>query len=125
MSVSYPKGMMPPVPAPMSQPVKAKAAPSGGFAKALTHHGHVGAALKAGNASKAMHHIGHMMLAVRNASSAAAPTGAMAPPSPAEELPETGTAEGTDDANEPETSLPPKRPVAFKRGAFAAMKGRK
>lgn len=122
MSVSYPKGMMPPVPAPMSQPVKAKAAPSGGFAKALTHHGHVGAALKAGNASKAMHHIGHMMLAVRNASSAAAPTGAMAPPSPAEELPETGTADGTD---EPEASLPAKKPAPFNRSAFAAMKGRK
>jgi hypothetical protein len=38
--------------------------------KAMTHHGHIGAALKAGNAQQAMHHVGHLMLALRAVPSA-------------------------------------------------------
>lgn len=39
------------------------------LSKAMTHHGHIGAALKAGNAQQAMHHVGHLMLALRAAPS--------------------------------------------------------
>lgn len=117
MPVSYPKGvsgMSPAVVAPLSPPVRGTPAPPGGFAKALTHHGHVGKALKVGDAKKAMHHIGHMMLAIRNASPVAAPATATGVPMPDD-------SDGTDDGSTPATPpmAPTKKP--FNRGVFSAM----
>lgn len=126
MAVSYPRGMAPAVPAPLAPQPKGTPAPPGGFQKALTHHAHVGTALKAGNAKQAMHHIGHMMLALKNGMKAGmkpqtAPTGMAALPSPATEVADGADSEGTNDAAE-SSALPAKKPNPFNRGAFGAMK---
>ncbi len=153
MSVSYPKGMMPPKPglspkgptggpiiksaiaAPGKQPVKGIGQTSNPYTRATHHHGMIGKALEAKNHALAMHHTGHMLQALKQAGSSSA-TGVTAPPTDTEEIGENYSASGTDDGptsaelppqtKQPSTAQSPpagKKPANIK-AFFGAMKAK-
>lgn len=120
-------GMKSPVPATTGQiPGSAPSMGTGHFAKALEHHGHAGAALKAGDGKKAMHHLGHMLSAITKAGKTTPPgqmTGAKAPPmaaAPNGALPPDDGSDGMPTASIPSNPAKP----SFNRSIFAKMKGK-
>lgn len=148
MSVSYPKGSPRPVlkTAPMASMPSAPSAPTGmsrphapvpagtgatpgakpttgHFGNAMTHHGHLGAALKSGDASAAMKHVGHILRAVRSNQSApnSANTAVKAPPAAAPSMGEPPSSDGTDEWDDDATTVtssagPTPSPTAKKPG---------